>query len=355
MAAASIKTGTGQVLIDDLENAPPGFQNTGAGSIAIIDNASISGGGSGSSDDAGRLGCTVAQVNSALTWDIDAGTPTADYSADKTYFIFFCRPASLLGIQLLATIANDGIEAKLYTDGGRTNFRSYVCGGNDAVPPGLPRLEQYFAVVVNPRQTTTRDDIGGTFNDASVTEVEWRIIHLGTGSSALVYFSKTFKYTPMVLIGGDGASADGVWQDFLDHAATDEFRVFRQQGEKEFMVQVPIAIGDNGTNATEFDDTGISIEFAPLFDATTKKTVNIHAEINELGLVLDLGTSDSYTFRGWTFNSIDKYEMIVKGNTAGTCKFQEGCLLKGIGTFQMNAGAQIIDSQVSQCDELILN
>jgi len=354
MAAAAIKSGTG-TIVENLWIATTGLTETGSGSITTRLNQGLNAAQSAVSSDSANSTETPMAVRDSFT--------TQDLSGDRMVVIHFVNAVYAI-LDIYQTVANAGIEIRLHSGATpNVNYRSFIVGGRNMLP--IAARESYIAVVINADQTTTYNGDTGTFDSSDVQHIEilWvRDTAVKTSLPTIFLIQRQFFLDPYLLIGGTTPDAAATFQDLLDYEpnggasgniATDGLaRLFEEQGDQVF-VKAPIGIGDGGTNTVRFDDSGKILEF-PIQAGVVTNNENMHILENDLGLEVNLGASDTVDLRNYSFGGETKYYLKVIGNTSGRCTFTS-CQIKKTGTFEFKAGAEFIDSIITNCDEMILN
>jgi hypothetical protein len=187
-------------------------------------------------------------------------------------------------------------EGQSYQIGsGGSDYYNYYLSGLYA--GAYPLTKSWRFVIIDPNEIAFRDAVVGT---PSLTAVDyyghWADISASSKSENVIHDRLDWVYfgQGLTLTGGDGADADGTFQDFLDYdygTYTNRMGVV-VPGEEEIIVNATLKIG--GSTATVFDDANQILVF-PHY-----KVGNGH-----LGINVDLANaSNEANFTNCTFKGL---------------------------------------------------
>lgn len=123
-------------------------------------------------------------------------------------------------------------------------------------------------------------------------------------------------------------------------------------GQTAFLSYIPIVFG--GGNEVHVGLTGTSIQFPKSFDATTLD-MNVHVDVNKLGITLDGNTGDTIYITNCLLSGETKWHFIMASGLAGTYDMT-GTTIDNAGTVTLRDISQDLSGVTfSACNTIALN
>jgi hypothetical protein len=280
-----------------------------------------------------------------------------DMDGTPTNTMHYIAKVNVTNYAALLSRTSPALHMKIGSSSG--NYHTYYLFGNDNYPP----LGGWQIIAIAPSisgYTSVADT--GTPNDSSI--LFWSLLadFSATSKSENVMIDAIDVGAGLYLVGGDGASTDAVFQDFVDFdegtSANRYGFVTTRQGVIYCIGELGIGTTSAGTSThTDFTDSGVTLVWENglvasgfhsfLLDVATSGTV-IQMTNCTLGSV---GKIDNDGDRGATTTEDSRPTFTVTG-TVGTATLT-ACVIDNFASFTLNSATTFANCVITNCGQMV--